>query len=148
MDDIDRRIIDALVTDGRLPVTSLAERIGLSASATSERLRRLEREGVIAGFRAEINPAAIGRAIDTLIDIQLAPGSSFGALDADLAAMPEIVDAAHVTGQWDYQIRARCRSIDDLERLIRRLKEELGVRETSTRVVLRTVTGFPRQPLP
>lgn len=148
MDDIDRRIIDALVTDGRLPVTSLAERIGLSASATSERLRRLEREGVIAGFRAEINPAAIGRAIDTLIDIQLAPGSSFGALDADLAAMPEIVDAAHVTGQWDYQIRARCRSIDDLERLIRRLKEELGVRETSTRVVLRTVAGFPRQPLP
>lgn len=148
MDDMDRMIIGVMVGEGRISISSLAERVGLSASATSERVRRLEREGVIAGFRAEIDPAAIGRGIDTLIDIQLAPGSSFGALDSHLAALPEIVDAAHVTGQWDYQIRARCRSIEDLESLIRRLKEDLGVRETSTRVVLRTVTGFPRQPLP
>jgi len=148
MDEIDRRILELLVADGRASVTSLAERVGLGASATSERLRRLERAGVIAGFRAEIDPVAIGRSIDTLIDIQLAPGSSFGHLDGDLASLPEIVDAVHVTGQWDYQLRARCRSIEDLEHLIRRLKEDLGVRETSTRVVLRTVAGFPRQPVP
>lgn len=148
MDDIDRTIIGVMVGEGRVSISSLAERVGLSASATSERVRRLEREGVIAGFRAEIDPKAIGRTVDTLIDIQVAPGSSFGLLDGDLAAMPEVVDAVHVTGPWDYQVRARCRSIDDLEILIRRLKEDLGVRETSTRVVLRTVEGFPRQPIP
>ncbi len=148
MDDIDRTIIGVMVGEGRVSISSLAERVGLSASATSERVRRLEREGVIAGFRAEIDPKAIGRTVDTLIDIQVAPGSSFGLLDGDLAAMPEVVDAVHVTGPWDYQVRARCRSIDDLEILIRRLKEGLGVRETSTRVVLRTVEGFPRQPIP
>lgn len=148
MDDIDRMIIGILVGEGRISISSLAERVGLSASATSERVRRLEREGVIAGFRAEIDPKAIGRTVDTLIDIQVAPGSSFGLLDGDLAAMPEVIDAVHVTGPWDYQVRARCRSIDDLEVLIRRLKEDLGVRETSTRVVLRTVEGFPRQPIP
>lgn len=57
-----------------------------------------------------------------------------------------MVDAVHVTGGFDYQIRVRTATIGDLDRLLQELKEDLGVRETSTRVVLHTVDGFPREP--
>ena len=56
------------------------------------------------------------------------------------------VDAVHVTGGFDYQIRVRTRTIGELDQLLQGFKERLGVRETSTRVVLHTVDGFPREP--
>jgi Lrp/AsnC family transcriptional regulator, leucine-responsive regulatory protein len=146
MDALDRRIIGLLVDDGRMSVTELADSIHLSLSATSQRLRHLQDSGAIAGFGARLSPEAVGRPIDAIIDIALASGSPFSELDEHLLSIDDVVDAMHLTGPFDYQVRVRCRDIDDLDRLLRRLKEELDVRETSTRIVLHTVTGFPRQP--
>ncbi len=144
-DQFDREIIGAMVEDGRLSVRSLADRIGLGPSATSDRLRPLESDGVIAGYTAVLDGPSIGRPIDAIIDVQVGPDHDFYSLDPALADIPEVVEAMHMTGQFDYQLRLSCRSVEDLEQVLVRLKD-LGVRQTNTRIVLRRVTGMPRAP--
>jgi Lrp/AsnC family transcriptional regulator, leucine-responsive regulatory protein len=146
MDAIDRKIITLLTDDGRLSVTELADEVHLSLSAASQRLRRLRESGAIERFTIRLDAEAVGRPIDALVDLQLTPGAPWAGIDDALRENADVVDAVHVTGGFDYQIRVRTRTIGDLDQLLQRLKESLGVRETSTRVVLHTVDGFPREP--
>lgn len=147
MDDVDRKILNLLVADGRLSVTELADEVHLSLSATSQRLRRLQSSGAIAQFTARLDGAAIGRPIEALVDLQLQPGAPWAGIDDALRQHPDVIDAVHLTGGFDYQIRVRTEEIRGLDGLLQYLKESLGVRETSTRIVLHTVDGFPRQPV-
>ncbi len=146
MDDIDRRILTMLVADGRASVTEIADAVHLSLSAASQRLRRLRDSGAIDRFTIRVGGEAVGRPVEALVDLQLAPGSSWDGLDDELRGHDAVVDAVHLTGGFDYQIRVRATSIDELDSLLRWLKESLGVRETSTRIALHTVDGFPREP--
>lgn len=146
MDAIDRKILTLLVEDGRLTVTEVADAVHLSLSAASQRLRRLRESGAIDRFTVRLGSEAVGRPIDALVDLQLTPGAPWSGIDDALRQDPDVVDAVHVTGGFDYQIRVRTATIGDLDRLLQGLKERLGVRETSTRVVLHTVDGFPREP--
>lgn len=146
MDVIDRRILTLLVDDGRMSVTDIADEVHLSLSAASQRLRRLKESGAIDRYTIRVGAEAVGRPIDALIDLQLAPGSPWEGIDDALRAHEDVVDAVHLTGGFDYQIRVRARSIEGLDSLLRWIKESLGVRETSTRLVLHTVDGFPREP--
>lgn len=146
MDEIDRKILTFLMDDGRASVTDIADEVHLSLSAASQRLRRLRESGAIDRFTITVGGAAIGRPLDALVDLQLSPGAPWAGIDAALRDQVDVVDAVHVTGGFDYQIRVRARTIEDLDDLLRWLKESMGVRETSTRVVLHTVEGFPREP--
>jgi len=146
VDAIDRKILQLLVDDGRLSVTDLADEVHLSLSAASQRLRRLRESGAIDRFTVRLGSEAVGRPIDALVDLQLTPGAPWSGIDEALRGNPDVVDAVHVTGGFDYQIRVRTATIGDLDLLLQDLKERLGVRETSTRVVLHTVDGFPREP--
>ena len=146
MDAIDRKIITLLIDDGRLSVTELADAVHLSLSAASQRLRRLRESGAIDRFTVRLDSEAVGRPSDALGDLQLTPGAPWSGIDDALRNDPEVVDAVHVTGGFDYQIRVRTRTIAELDQLLQNFKEHLGVRETSTRVVLHTVEGFPREP--
>ena len=146
MDEIDRKILTLLVADGRASVTDIADEVHLSLSAASQRLRRLRESGAVDRFTIKVGGAAIGRPVDALVDLQLSPGAPWAGIDTALREHADVVDAVHVTGGFDYQIRVRARSIGDLDDLLRWLKESMGVRETSTRVVLHTVEGFPREP--
>jgi Lrp/AsnC family leucine-responsive transcriptional regulator len=146
MDAIDRKILTLLVHDGRLSVTELADEVHLSLSAASQRLRRLRESGAIERFTVRLGGEVIGRPIDALVDLQLTPGAPWSGIDDALRTNPDVVDAVHVTGGFDYQIRVRTATIGALDQLLQDLKEDLGVRETSTRVVLHTVDGFPREP--
>ena len=143
MDVLDREILVALQQDGRITATDLAKRIRLSLSATSERLRQLQQSGVIRGFTVVVDPAAVGRSIETLIDVRLSPGTDQDNLDGTLASFPAIIDATHLTGRFDTQLRVATRDVAELDQLVR-IKEELGAEETNTRLVLRTIAGFPR----
>ena len=145
MDDIDRRIIKLLVEDGRTSVTDLADAVHLSLSAASQRLRRLQESGAIEQFTVRLGGPATGRPVEALVDLQLSPGAPWDGIDHALREQEDVVDAVHLTGGFDYQIRIRSRSIQDLDDLLRWLKESMGVRETSTRIVLHTVEGFPRE---
>lgn len=146
MDAIDRKILNLLVADGRASVTDIADEVHLSLSAASQRLRRLRESGAVDRFTIKVGGAAVGRPVDALVDLQLSPGAPWAGIDTALREHHDVVDAVHVTGGFDYQLRVRARSIEDLDDLLRWLKESMGVRETSTRVVLHTVEGFPREP--
>lgn len=143
LDDIDRQILRELGTDGRVSVRELAEHISLSTSATSERVRRLERRGVILGYRAELSPAATGRPLDAVIGVRAHPGTDRTALEDWCASQPCIVEAVHLTGADDYLLRARCRDAAELDALLMAMKADAGVAGTETRVVLRSLPVSP-----
>lgn len=146
LDTLDRTIIGILANEGRMAIRELAARIALSPSATSDRVRRLEADGVITGYAAQIDPTIAGTPVQAIVEVQLDPAAGIFEIDDAIAAMPEVIDAFHLTGRFDYQIRIATPGIDGIEKVIRHLKEEIGVRETSTRVILRTVDRLPRQP--
>jgi Lrp/AsnC family leucine-responsive transcriptional regulator len=143
LDAVDREILGALVKNARLSYRELGERVSLSANATAERVRRMRESGVIAGFRAIVDPAASGRTLVALIDVRLDGPAEAGRFERHLESREEITDAAHVTGRYDYQLRAACRDTVELDQLIRALKTKGGVVETDTRLALRTVVRRP-----
>ncbi len=147
MDAVDREILGLLVRNARVSYRELGERISLSANAAAERVRRLRERGVIAGFQAIIDPAAAGRRLVALIDIRLAGPADSERFESLVGSLDEVTDAAHVTGRFDYQIRAACRDPADLDALIKALKTRGGVIETDTRIALRTVVRRS-EPLP
>lgn len=129
-----------------MSVTDLADLLPLSLSATSERLRRLLESGVISGFTAQVDPDAAGRTIEAIVDVRFPPGSDEH-VEWDHPALRGVLDAFHPTGRFDLQLRVMTADVAELDRLLQTLKEEHHAEETNTRLVLRTIDGFPR-PLP
>jgi Lrp/AsnC family leucine-responsive transcriptional regulator len=138
MDDIDREILSQLVRDGRTSFRDLGAAVGLSANAAADRVRRLQRDGVIAGFTAIVDPAAGGGAIEAVVDVKMGPEQDNDGFERAIEPLAAIVEAAHLTGRADYELRIVCRDAAELDALLRRLKRECGAADTETRIVLRT----------
>ncbi|QUQ67242.1 Lrp/AsnC family transcriptional regulator [Kutzneria sp. CA-103260] len=141
MDAIDRTILGELIRDGRVSYRDLAARVSLSPTATAERVRRLVEAGVIDGFHAEINLAALGRPLQAFIDVRLSPGVDHGELEAGLLGLPAVLSGTHVTGRWDYTLTVACRDVAELDELVMALPRGHGVIESNTRLRLRELTG-------
>jgi Lrp/AsnC family leucine-responsive transcriptional regulator len=139
LDRIDRDILDVLARDGRASWRVLAEEVRLSPNAVAERVRRLERTGVIRGYRVALDQAALGRTIEALIDVRIPANGDPDAFEQALVAIPDVIDAVHVTGRFDYQVHALCNDVAALDALTRILKRSLGAETTESRVVLRRV---------
>lgn len=119
LDDTNRRILRELQRDGRVSMAELGRRVGLSSPAVAERVRTLEVRGVIRGYRADVDPRALGLALSTIIRIRPAPGQLKNV--ADLAVRtPEIVDCRRVTGDDCYVMTAHVRDVEHLEEVIDR----------------------------
>ena len=146
MDAIDRKIIALLEDDSRISVTDLADEVPISISAASERLKRLTRSGLISKFTIQLDPELAGRTIDALIEIRLPTQVDHRPFDEEIRAMPAVVNALHLTGPFDYQLRVQTRDVPELDAFLSKLKLDFGVAETNTRLALRTVEGFPRPP--
>jgi Lrp/AsnC family leucine-responsive transcriptional regulator len=136
MDKIDCKIIDALLENGRRPTQDIADRVGLSPSATRDRLRRLERDGPIAGDTVVLDTAATGLRLQALVEVEMTPGTDPLAFEAGLRDTPAVVEALHATGDCDYIVRLQCRDTADLHQTLRGLKGDLGAAHTRTRVIL------------
>jgi len=149
MDSVDRKILSTLQEDGRITVTDLAKRVQLGVSATGERLRQLQTSGVIRRFAAIVDPTEVGRPIETLVDVRVGPNETkpWPELDQIITLFPAVIDAVHLTGRFDTQLRVATKDVAELDELLARIKDELGAEETNTRLVLRTVDGFPRSPV-
>jgi len=141
VDAIDKVILGELVRDGRLSFRDLAARVRLSPTATAERVRRLTESGVISGFRAEVDLAALGRPLRAYIDVRLRPGPDHADLEAALLTLPAVLECVHVTGRWDYTLTVACRDVVELDELVMALPRAYGSVETDTRLLLRTVEG-------
>ena len=139
MDSIDEQIIDILQTDGRASFSEMGRRIGLSTNATAGRVRRLESTGVIVGYRAVLGSdlPETASALEAFIDVRLNPESDSEDFLAWTATVPQISDAVHVTGPYDYLLHVRARDTAALDALLRSLKKSAGAVATQTRLALR-----------
>ena len=117
LDATNRLLLVELQADARVSLAELGRRVGLSSPAVADRLRRLEQAGVIAGYRAEVDPRALGFSLGVLIRIRPAPRQI--AAVADLAReCPEVVECHRVTGDDCYVMTAWVRDVEHLEQLI------------------------------
>ncbi|MFD3548013.1 Lrp/AsnC family transcriptional regulator [Streptomyces sp. NPDC058655] len=141
MDRLDREILGILQEDARISYRDLGVRVGLSANATAERVRRLRRDGVIRGFTTVVDPAADTRGgLAVFIDLTLREDTTNEEFERQVARLPGITEVVHVTGGYDYLVRARAVDPAALDELLRRLKREAGVAQSSTRIALRAAT--------
>jgi Lrp/AsnC family leucine-responsive transcriptional regulator len=138
MDHIDREILSLLTQDGRLSFRDLGAAVGLSSNAAADRVRRLRRDGVITGFTAIVDPVAQGGGIEAVIDVKMGAEQDNDGFEQAIVPLTAIVEAAHLTGRADYELRVVCRDAAELDALLRRLKRECGAADTETRIVLRT----------
>jgi len=122
IDDVDattRQILAELQREGRLPLAELGRRVGLSPPAVAERVSRLERDGVITGYHARIDPRALGFALGVVIRVRPAPREI--AKVAELAReTPEVVECHRITGEDCFFMKAYVRDVEHLEELIDR----------------------------
>lgn len=106
LDPVDRRIVQELLADARITNAQLAEKVGVAPSTALLRTRQLTERGVISGYHAELNLAAIGRSVQALISVQL-KGHNREEIDrftSRVPALPEVVATFHVSGSVDYLI--------------------------------------------
>lgn len=134
-DDRDLDILAALQEDARATYADIAQRVGLSASAVHDRVRKLERSGVIRGYRAVIDPEAVGLFVTALVAATPFDPGQPDDLPERVADFPEVEDCLSVAGEANYILKVRVRTTAELEDLIRRLREKAGV-ATRTTVVL------------
>jgi Lrp/AsnC family leucine-responsive transcriptional regulator len=119
LDDTNRLLIAELQQDGRLSIAELGRRVGLSPPAVADRLTRLEGSGTITGYRAEVDPRALGLSLGAIIRVRPSPGQIRNV--ADLAReTPEVVECHRVTGEDCYVMRAHLRDVLHLEEVIDR----------------------------
>lgn len=119
LDDLNLRILGELQADGRLGLAELGRRIGLSAPAVAERVQRLERAGVIRGYQAELDPAALGFPVSAVVRIRPSPGQ-LQRIPEVARETPEVGECYRITGEDCYLLRLHLRSIDDLEEVLDR----------------------------
>jgi Lrp/AsnC family leucine-responsive transcriptional regulator len=140
IDDIDNRILSLLSENGRATFASLGDAVGLSPHGTADRVRRLEHDGVITGYSAQIDLGRTGRALDALIDVRLMPRTDPSAFERQVALLPAVRELAFVTGRFDYQLRVACLDADELDQTVRAIRREAGAAGTETRIVMRSAS--------
>jgi Lrp/AsnC family leucine-responsive transcriptional regulator len=142
LNKIDRNILRELQQNGRLSYADLARKVGLTTTPCIERVRRMERDGVITGFSALVNPRAVGAALVVFVQIRLSRTSqdNFEQFKAAASELPEVQECYLVSGNFDYLIKAR---VADMAAYRELLGETLlglpGVQESTSYVVMETV---------
>ncbi|WP_248961700.1 Lrp/AsnC family transcriptional regulator [Sphaerisporangium perillae] len=144
LDPTDWSILAELQRDGRVPLTELGRRVSLSASAVTERVRRLETEGVITGYRADVDLAKVGFAVLAVVRLKY-PGSRHEPLHRLLAERSEILECLRTTGEDCYTLKVTATSMPHLEKLI---DELAGFGSTTTSIVYSQTLPYrgPRTP--
>ncbi|MHB2168489.1 Lrp/AsnC ligand binding domain-containing protein [Alsobacter sp. R-9] len=142
LDRVDRRILALLQEDGRITTVDLAERIGLSPTATSERMKRLLREGYVTGFRAVLDPQKLDRGLLVFIEVSLDKTTPdvFERFAAAVRRAPEVIECHMVAGGFDYLVKTRVADMAAYRRLLGDMLLSLpGVKESRTYAVMEEV---------
>jgi len=142
IDRLDRRILDLLQRDGRLSHVELAERIGLSPTAASERVKRLTREGYLTGYRATLDPHRLGRGLLVFVEVLLdrTTPDVFDLFATAAQKSPEVLECHMVAGGFDYLLKTRVADMAAYRGFLGEVVAQFpGVRETRTYVVMEEV---------
>ena len=127
LDRTDRQILNILQKDGRIAISELASRVNLSTTPCSERVKRLEREGIIMGYHARVNPQLIDRNLLVFLEIKLSAksGDVFDQVARDLIEIPEVLECHLISGEFDYLVKARLKEMSAYRRLLGDLLKKL-----------------------
>lgn len=136
IDDIDRRILAALIADARASYSRIGADVGLSAPAVKRRVDRLRAEGAITGYRAQVSPDALGWTTEAFVEVFCAGGTSAAQIKASIGRHPEAVACYTVSGEPDALIHLRARDIQHLEATLERLRADRMIVQTKTSIVL------------
>jgi len=142
LDGFDRAILSVLAEEGRISITDLARRIGLSKSPTQARLRRMEQDGVIIGYRALLDPIRLGLDHVAFVEVRLTDTreTALDAFNKAIAKVPEIEQAHLIAGNFDYLLKVRTRNMTQYRKFLGETISTLPyVANTSTYVAMQAV---------
>ena len=127
LDRIDRMILDILQRDGRIAISELASRVNLSTTPCSERVKRLERDRIIMGYHARLNPEKLEKNLLVFLEIKLSAksGDVFEQVARDLSEIPEVLECHLISGDFDYLVKARLKEMSAYRRLLGDLLKKL-----------------------
>ena len=139
MDEMDRKILEQLQENGRLSLSDLANKIGLSSPSTGERVKKLEQQGIISGYRAMVDPESIGLTLLAFIAVTIEQKRNEEKFLSVVMKTEEVLECHHIAGEDSYLLKVRCRNTRHLEHLISNsLKSLPGVTRTRTTISLST----------
>lgn len=143
LDPVDRRIVALLQERAKLTFGEIGSDVGLSATAVKRRVDRLERDGVIVGYGARVDPAMLGEGLEALIEIYCSDRTAPADVGRSLRGIDGVVSAFTVSGEADALIRVRVENIPELEKLVEKLRRDPNIMRTKTLIVLSTLVDRP-----
>lgn len=147
LDDTDRALLSALLSDARISQRALAREAGVAQGTVMNRLKRMEDAGIIKGYSVMLDPAAMGWTMTIMAGLRIVKGRMID-VQTRIAADPRVFAVYDVTGDWDSMVLARVKSREDLDDLTKTVFTHEGVSRSYTHVVLNTVKedGVPKPP--
>jgi DNA-binding Lrp family transcriptional regulator len=143
LDELDRRIVAALVADARATYAEVGAQVGLSAPAVKRRVDRLRASGAITGFSARVDPTALGWTTEAYVELYCRGRTSPADIAAAVSKHPEIIDACTVTGEADALLHIRAADVRHFERVMERIGAERFVVRTRSVIVLSRLVNRP-----
>ncbi len=148
MDALDQQILQILAADGRATWAEIAERLSMSPPAIADRVRKLEDRGVIKGYTVLLNPASVGSELLAFVFLRFRPGQPYDELIERVSAHPNVLEAHHVAGEFDFLVKFRCGGVADLERIVvEEFRDRLGCERTNTVIALSTAKETSALPI-
>jgi Lrp/AsnC family leucine-responsive transcriptional regulator len=135
MDSIDEQILDLLRRNGRMPVSEVADRVGLSTGPVSRRITKMETSGVIRGYVAVIDDGRSG-ALEAFTEVRLNGATETGELEAIVKDVPEVQQYFTISGDPDALIHFRVKDVDDLQRVVNGMRRTGKLAGTKTLIVM------------
>jgi len=137
-DATDRAILELLQENCKQPLSAIGEKVGLKAPSVVERIHKLEEAGVITAYVAQLDARRLGNDVTVFIGVDTDHPRALGHLERELAAIDDVLECHHVTGDHSLMLKAKTRNTETLEGLIDRIRSLEGVAHTETSVVLST----------
>lgn len=149
MDKIDRHILEVLQKEARLSTAELSERIGLSPSPCARRLKRLEDEGYIENYQANVNKTKVGIAMSFFVEVSLNSHQedSIATFEKALSDMDEVINGHVVSGSYDYLLEVVSPNLDGYEQFTRKLHKLASVKDIHTHLSVRKVINKTTLPI-
>jgi Lrp/AsnC family leucine-responsive transcriptional regulator len=151
LDRLDRKILAELQSNGRISMTDLAERVGLSTTPCVERVKRMERDRIILGYHARLNPQALRAAVLVFVEMRLSAksGAIFEKFKREVVKLPNVLECHLVSGDFDYLIKARIPEMGAYRQLLGDILLKLpGAQESKSFIVMEEVKESLALPIP
>ena len=140
LDQIDYRILNLLQKDARMTQMEIATAVGLSQPAVAERMRKLEQQGVITGYAAQVNARLLGKGITAFIGVAVEHPKYNEGFTRKIVSLPDVLECHHVTGQFSYYLKVKTETTESLDRLIsEQIRTIPGVERTHTTIAMSSV---------